>query len=132
VLEAEDEDELGGGFEPPTNQTSSQLVIHPLNRRTLIGVAGRALVGLWPIITLVQALITTCYSNSVVGGEEPSLLRGAWIGLPDFSNCVVTLRNSSVESKVGAGYNDRARSRVDIPSSGSVAVGGHQAHAIRG
>jgi hypothetical protein len=31
VLEAEDEDELGGGFEPPANQTDSQLVSHSVH-----------------------------------------------------------------------------------------------------
>jgi hypothetical protein len=96
VLEAEDEDELGGGLEPPANQTNSQLVSHLVHWHTLIGVASRALVGLWTIITLIQALITTRHSDSVVGGEEPSLLRGTRVRLPDFGNGIVTLRNSSV------------------------------------
>ena len=93
---AEDEDELGGGVEPETNQADSQLVSHSVHRHTLIGVAGRALVGLWTIITLIQTLITTRHSNSVVGGEVPGLLRGAWIRLPDLGNRVVTLRYSGV------------------------------------
>jgi hypothetical protein len=71
--------ELGGGVVPATYQTASQRVSYSVRRRTLISVSGDTLVGLWTVITLVQALVTTSHSNPVVVGEVPRLLGRAWI-----------------------------------------------------
>ena len=63
---------------------------------TLIGVAACALVGLWTVVTLVQTLITSSHRNSVIGCQEPGLLLGSRIGLPNFGVHVVASFVSSV------------------------------------
>jgi hypothetical protein len=82
-------EEAGGKTRSSTSQTTCQNfqqleVSTPLNKLTregltLIGVASGALVGLRTIVPLIQALISTGHSNSVVSGEVPRLLRRAGV-----------------------------------------------------
>ena len=72
----------------------------------MVGVAISALVCLGTVVTLIQTLITTGNGDAVVGGEEPGLLLGAGVGLPDLGVHVVALGYSSVESEVASGYDD--------------------------
>ena len=65
-------------------------------QHTLVSVSGGTLVGLRPIVSLVQALVTSGDGDSVVGSQEPGLLGGSGVGLPDFGVHVVALGNTGI------------------------------------
>lgn len=98
----------------------------------MIGVAVGALVGLRSIVSLIQALVAAGNGDPVVGSEEPGLLLRARVGLPDLGVHVVALRYSSVESEIGTGHNDGARTRRDVPSGSGLAVPSDEADAVGG
>lgn len=116
-------------------------------RLALVGVAGRALIGLSAIRALVEALVTTGNSNPVVTRQIPGLLEESRVGSPNLhtKNCsephplrvvtkcgsylessVVGWGRASIESEVRAMEEDGAGARIDVPvqSPGAAAVRG--------
>lgn len=80
------------------------------------------MVSLRAIGSLVETLSTTSDGNSVVTGQVPCLLRQTRVRLPYLGRDVVGRVGSCVEGIVGTGNDNRARSWVDIPSSGRGAI----------
>lgn len=98
---------------------------------TLIGVTSGTLVGLGTVVTLVQALITAGHSDSVIVCQKPSLLRRAWVRLPDLGDHIVPLWDTGVESEIGTREDDRSGPGIDVPSrSTAIAIHGKKLIAV--
>ena len=96
----------------------------------MIGVSICTLVSLRPVGPHIQALVTACDRNVIVGGERPSLLLRAAVRLPNLGWIVVALGHTCIEGIVGARDDDRSGTGRNIPVSSGYTVSGYETNAV--
>lgn len=88
------------------------------------------MVGLGPVVALIETLVAAGDGNALVTSQKPSLLEKARVRSPDLDTFVVVTASTSIQSEVSAVKDNTAGPRVDIPSLGLITAYSDDLNAV--